>query len=165
MTLLARGEAEQAERAFEEALASARRLEHPAITHIPLYYLAQTALARGDLEKAARMLGEGIELSTQTKDRANLAHFLSALAAVEAFRGRAERSALLLGAADALLQEVGAPVYNFYSPDPSLQERAVNEARADLGDAAFEEAREQGQAMTFEQAVEYALEDDDPSPE
>ncbi len=52
MTLLARGEAEQAERAFEEALASARRLKHPAITQIPLYYLAQTALARGRSRKS-----------------------------------------------------------------------------------------------------------------
>jgi tetratricopeptide (TPR) repeat protein len=164
MTLLARGESEQAERAFEEALASARRLKHPSLGYITLYNLAQLALSRGDLEKAASMLGEGIELSRQTKDRANLVYFLSALTAVEALRGRTERSAVLLGAADALLQEVGAPVYNFYNPDPSLQERAVSEARAVLGDAAFEEARERGREMTFEQAVEYALKDDEPSP-
>ena len=164
MTLLARGEAEQAERAFEEVLASARRLKHPSLGYITLYNLAQLALVRGDLGKAASMLGEGIELSRQTKDRANLVYFLSALTAVEALRGRTERSAVLLGAADALLQEVGAPVYNFYNPDPSLQERAVGEARAGLGDAAFEEAREQGREMTFEQAVAYALKDDQASP-
>ena len=157
ITQLARGETEQAERAFEEALAAARRLKHPALGYIALYNLAQTALARGDLERTAYMLDEGIELSRQTKDRANLAHFLSALAAVEAFRGRAERSALLLGAADALLREVGAPVYNFYKPDPSLQERALAEARSVLGEAAFEEALERGRKMSFEQAVAYAL--------
>ena len=104
-TLLARGEAERAERAFEEGLVSARRLKIPSLGYITLYNSAQSALARGDLEKAARMLGEGIELSGQTKDRANLAHFLSALAAVDAFRGWAERSALLLGAAEGLLQD------------------------------------------------------------
>lgn len=147
----------RAERAFEEALTSARRLKHPALGYIALYNLAQLALARTDLEKAARMLEEGLDLSWQTKDRANSAHFLSALAAVEALRGWTERSALLLGAADALLREVGAPVYNFYNPDPSLQERTVAEARAVLGDAAFEEARERGRAMRFEQAVAYAL--------
>ncbi len=163
-TLLARGEAEQAERAFEEALASARRLSHPAITQIPLFYLAQLALARGEFREAVGMLVEGIELSGQTKDRASLAQFLSALATVEAFRGRAEHSAVLLGAADALLREVGTLVYNYYNPDPTPQERAVGKARAVLGEAAFEEARERGRAMPFEQAVEYALEDDEASP-
>jgi len=62
-----------------------------------------------------------------------------------------------------LLQEVGAPGYNFYYPDHSLRERAVDEARANLGFAAFDKARERGRAMTLEQAVAYALsETEDP---
>ncbi len=44
------------------------------------------------------------------------------------------------GAAEESLREVGAPVYNFYAPDPSPKRRASAEARAALGDAAFEEA-------------------------
>ena len=163
-TLLVRGEAERAERAFEEGLAAARRLKVPSLTYIALYNSAQSALVRGDLEKAARMLREGIEWSKQTKDKANLVYFLEALAAVKAFGGEAERCALLLGAAEGLLEEVGARVYNYYVPDPSLQERAVVEARAVLGDAAFESAWALGQEMSFEQAVEYALEDDEASP-
>jgi non-specific serine/threonine protein kinase len=163
-TLLVQGEDERAERTFEEALASARRLKVPSLNYIALYKSAQTALARGDREKAARMLEEGIEWSKQTRDRSNLVYFLEALAAVTAFGGEAERSAVLIGAAEALLEEVGARVHKYYVPDPSLQERAVVEAYAALGDAAFEEARAQGQAMTFEQAVAYALEDDEISP-
>ena len=127
-------------------------------------HIAQSALARGDLEKAARLLGEGIEWSEQTGDRANLAHFLEVLAAVTALGGEGERSAVLLGAAEALLEQVGARVYNYYVPDPSLQERAIAEARAVLGEAAFEEARERGREMNFEQAVEYALEGGEASP-
>jgi hypothetical protein len=65
---------------------------------------------------------------------------------------------MLLGAAEALLEQVGARVYNYYVPDPSLQERAIAEARSALGDVAFEEAGAEGRAMTFEQAVAYALE-------
>jgi hypothetical protein len=41
----------------------------------------------------------------------------------------------------------------------------VAAVRAQLGESAFEEARAEGQAMTFEQAVAYALEDDEASPE
>ena len=98
-------------------------------TYVGLYNLAQLALARGDLALAARTLEEGIGLSGRTKDRANLAHFLDALAAVAAFRDEAKRSAILLGTAEALLEEVGARVHNYYAPDPSLRERAVAEAR------------------------------------
>jgi hypothetical protein len=65
----------------------------------------------------------------------------------------------LLGAAEVLLKEVGAAVYNFYQLDSSLRERAVAEARTTLGDAAFEEAGARGREMSLEQAVEYALGD------
>jgi len=163
-TLLARGDLEGAEQRFEEGLESARRRGDPLGTYVGLYNLAQLALVRGDLALATRTLEEGIRLSGQTKDRANLAHFLDALAAIASSRGDAERCTLLLGAAEALLEEVGARVYNFYQPAPSLRERAVAEAHAVLGEPAFEEARERGRGMTFEQAVEYALEREEPSP-
>ena len=38
-----------------------------------------------------------------------------------------------------------------------LQERAVAEALGALGEAAFKEARERGRVMTSEQAVAFAL--------
>ena len=123
--------------------------KHPLSPHLHL--------TRGDLELASRTLEEGIDLSGRTKDRANLAHFLDALAAVDAFRDEAERSATLLGTAEALLEEVGARVHNYYAPDPSLRERAIAEARASLGATAFEEAWGRGRGMSFDRAVEYAL--------
>jgi predicted ATPase len=155
-TSLLRGDAAEAEREIGEGLRLARTRADTLCTYVALYNLAQLALIRGDLALAAQRLKEGIGLSGQTKDRANLAHFLEVLAAVTSSRGEAERSTVLLGAAGGLLQQVGAPVYNFYVPDPSLRERAVAEARAALGGAAFEEARERGRAMGFEQAVDYA---------
>jgi hypothetical protein len=158
-------EIEKAARTFEEGMSAARRLKVPSLTYVVLYNSAQAALARGDHKKAIRILGEGIEWSEQTRDRAYLAHLLEVLAAVKAFGGEAERCALLLGAAEGLLEELNrARVHIFYKPDPSLRERAVAEARTARGEAAFEQARERGREMTFEQAVEYALDDDEPSP-
>jgi len=110
-------------------------------------------------------LGEGIEWSERTGDRANLAHFLELLAAVTALEGEGRRSAMLLGAAEALLEQVGARVYNYYVADPYLLERAIAEARTALGEAAFEGARGRGWGMDFDQAVEYALEGGEVSPE
>jgi predicted ATPase/DNA-binding XRE family transcriptional regulator len=162
--LLARGEGEPAERTFEDGLASARRLEIPSLTYITLYNSAQSALAQWDREKAGRLLREGIEWSERTKDRANLAYFLEALAAVTELGGEAERSALLLGAAEGLLEEVGARVYNYYIPDRSLYERTVTTLRSQLGEEGFEQTRAEGRAMDFDQTVEYALERNEASP-
>ena len=152
-TSLMRGDAERAEQEIGEGLSSARSRGDTLCTYVALYNLAQLAISRGDLGLAARTLEEGVGLSEHTRDRANLAHFLDALSAVAALRGEAERSALLIGAAEESLREVGAPVYNFYAPDPSLKERASAEARGALGDAAFEELRERGRTATFEEAV------------
>ncbi len=158
--LLAGGESERAQRSFEEALAWVRSAKNPLLTLITFYNLAQSALARDDHAEAGRLLEEAIGLSGQAGDRANLAHLLEALATVGALSEAEERSAVLLGAAERLLEEVGARVYNYYLPDRSLYERTAATVRSQLGDAAFEEARAEGREMTFEQAVAYALKDE-----
>ena len=73
-------------------------------------------------------------------------------------------SARLFGAGEGQLEDVGVAVYNYYLPDRSLYERTLSATRSQLGDAAFEEAHAEGRAMTFEQAVAYALEDHDAPP-
>ena len=56
-------------------------------------------------------------------DQANLSYFLEGLAVVAGIRGDTEHSARLLGAAERLLEEVGASVYNYYKPERSIYER------------------------------------------
>jgi hypothetical protein len=90
---------------------------------------------------------------------------LEGLAVVAGMRGEAEHSARLLGAAGRLLEEAGASVYNYYKPDRSLYERTTANVRSRLGERAFGEAWAEGRAMTPERAVEYALENDEASPE
>jgi hypothetical protein len=94
-------------------------------------------------------------------DQANLAYFLEGLSVVIGMGGKARRSATLSGAAERLLEEAGAPVYNYYVPDPSLRERASAAARTRLGETAFAEVQERGREMDFEQAVAFALSDAD----
>lgn len=156
-TSLARGDAEQAERDIRKGLDAARTRGDTFCTYIALYNLAQLALAGNDVSLAVRTLDEGIRLSAQVKDQANLAHFVDSLAVANALSGRPERAAVLLGSSEGLLWEVGAPVYNFYNPDPELRKRVSNATASCLGEAVFEEARKRGRQMSFEQAVEYAL--------
>jgi predicted ATPase/DNA-binding XRE family transcriptional regulator len=157
IVLLLEDHREEAIAAFEEGLEQARQRGDRLGTYNALYNLAQLAMGRGDHELARHMFEEGVVLSEQMRDQANLAYFLEGLAVVIGMSGQAGRSATLSGAAEGLLGEVGAPVYNYYVPNPSLRDRALATARTLLGEAAFEEARQQGQEMSFEQAVEYAL--------
>jgi predicted ATPase/transcriptional regulator with XRE-family HTH domain len=162
--LLIQGDHDRAVPMFEEGLAMARRRGDRIGVCSALYHLAQVALVRGDHGLATRILKEGVAISEQMRDRANLSYFLEGLAVVTGVQGRAERTTRLFGAAEGLLEAVGAPVYNYYKPDPSLYERTRSATRSRLGEADFEEVRAEGRTMTFEQAVAYALEDVEPSP-
>ncbi len=164
MVALMRGDVNRAMETFEESLTVARQIGDKTGACITLYNLAQVSLFRGDHEHAATLFEEGISLSEQVTYRANVAYCLEGLAAVAGVQGNAERSACLFGAAEGLLEVLGAPVYTYYKPDPSLYERTMSITRSRLGEAAFEEERERGRAMTFEQAVGYALQDYGASP-
>jgi non-specific serine/threonine protein kinase len=161
MVALMRGDEGQATPMFEEGLAVARRIGDRSSTYIALYNLAQAALSRRDYDGAASLFEEGVTLSEQMGDRANVAYCLEGLAVVANARGEAERSGCLIGAAEGLHEAVGVPVYVYYEPHRSLYERTVATVRSHMGEEAFEAARAEGRAMTFEQAVAYALEDDE----
>jgi predicted ATPase/DNA-binding XRE family transcriptional regulator len=160
---LIQGDQDRAIPMFEEGLAQARNRGDRLGTYNALYNLAQVALARDDHELATRMLEEGVTLSEQIGDQANLSYFLEGLAVVAGMEGDAEHSAQLLGAAERLLEEAGASVYNYYKPDRPLYARTTANVRSRLGEEGFEEAWAEGRTMTFEQAVEYALDRDSAS--
>jgi predicted ATPase len=155
--LLLRGDHRRAAAAFEEGLMLARRRGDRVGSYNALYNLAQVALAGGDYDAATRTFEQGIALSLETKDRANLAQFLEGLAVAAGLRGDPQRLARLLGAAEGMASSVGAAVYNDYRPDRSMYERTISSARSDLGERVFEAARAESRALTFEEAVAYAL--------
>ena len=69
------------------------------------------------------------------------------------YRGEAERSARLFGAAEAL-------GYQQAPAERALREPYLAAARSRLEEAAWEAAWAEGRAMTFEEAVAYALEEE-----
>jgi predicted ATPase len=156
--LLIQGKNDRAATMMEEGLALARELGDRLSINTALYNLGQVAQARGDHELAARKFEEGVELSEEMGDRSYLGYFFEGLAVVAGVRGEAERSARLFGMVERLLRTVGAPVYDSFNPNRFLYERTRAAVRSTLCESAFEEARAEGQAMTLEQAVAYALE-------
>jgi predicted ATPase len=162
--LLIQGDHDRAVATIEEGLARARELGDRLGINDALYHLAQIAQARGDHYLAARRLEEAVTLSGEMGDQANLGYFLEGLAVVAGVRGEAERSARLFGAAEGMLRAVEAPVYDVYGPNRSFYEQTISATRSRLGESAFEEARAEGRAMTFDQTVEYALQNAEASP-
>jgi tetratricopeptide (TPR) repeat protein len=157
MVELMRGEEGEATAMFEEGLSLARRIGDSNSATVALYNLAQMSFSRGDPARAATLFEEAVIISEQVRDRAALAYCLEGLAVVANAQGEAERCARLIGTAEGLHEAVGIPVYVYYELHRSPYESTVAAVRSQMGEA-FEAARADGRAMTFEQAVEYALE-------
>ena len=156
MVALGQGDHDGARASLAEGLACSRRAGDRFSRYIALYNRSVLAQAEGDQEGAAALFEEALAFSREAGDRANVAYCLEGLAAAALARGGADRAVRLLGAAERLREGVGAAVYT-YRPDRSLRERTAAAARQDLGEPGFEEAWDQGRAMGFERAVEYAL--------
>jgi hypothetical protein len=74
---------------------------------------------------------------------------------------RPERAARLWGAAEAILEQVEVIAYP-HATDRSFNDRQLAAAREDLDERTWEEAWAEGRAMTTEEAVAYALENQYP---
>ena len=85
------------------------------------------------------------------------AYHLEALATLAADQNQIKRSALLFGAADALYPPLR---FEMSARERVEHDQAVAAARAVLGEDAFAKAWAEGQAMSLEEAVAYALGDD-----
>jgi hypothetical protein len=77
------------------------------------------------------------------------------LADLSTSQGRPQEAARLLGAAEALLKASGS---TWWPADRVEYERNLATLRAALSEAAFAAAWAEGQAMTLERAIAYALE-------
>jgi hypothetical protein len=85
-----------------------------------------------------------------------IAESLEALASLSFASGRPEAGARICGQAARLRDEIGSPP----SPLERLNnDRRIASARASIGAAAFDLAWREGHAMTLEQAIEYALQE------
>ncbi|MDV7089163.1 ATP-binding protein [Rhodococcus opacus] len=114
------------------------------------------AVWQTDHMHASRLLEQSVRLARVVDDRLNAAMSLEALAWIAAADHLDRRAAVLLGAAAALSQTVvGATI-----AVPTLltyHDECVRQARRALGMQVFDEEVRHGEAMTFENAVAYAL--------
>jgi len=128
-----------------------RRTGETGRVAIAVTLLAGIDLRLSEFAEAHAGLAEAVEIFGETGDRQGLVRISMIAAALAIVEGQFERAALLSGAGTALkepLGEIATPLRMLQIEDP------VPQARAGLGDAAFEEAFSAGRAMSLEELIE-----------
>ena len=114
-------------------------------------------LLQGNYDTAATHLEEGLKLFQQARDKIGMTVSLERLAALASARGQTVRAVRLFGAAAELRTVIGWPRPPV---DRSYYESLLAAARTQLDEATFATAWAEGRAMTLEQAIADALEDE-----
>ena len=141
--------------AYEEYLALSRKTDYKLGEAIAFANLGTVAMYRGMPEQARALYAESLMLTRELGDKKYSAMHLAAIAGPVAAGGHPQAAARLLGASEALLEALGIVRHASDWPDTDRHMAAVREQ---LDDATFDAAWAEGRAMSFEQAVSYALE-------
>jgi non-specific serine/threonine protein kinase len=139
---------------FEESLGLYREVGDMLGVISSLRSLGEIAQYQGDYERATRLFQERLELSRQIGHRRRIVKSLEELAWVAEAQGDFMRALQLFGATDALLTTTGA---RMLADDRTGSDSNVAAIRTQLSAEVYAATWAAGQAMTLEQAIEYAL--------
>jgi tetratricopeptide (TPR) repeat protein len=150
------GDLDRARALHEDNLRQARATGNERVEARALGQLASLALDEGRGEDAVSMLREAYRIDHDHGDVIEIAFDLCRLARVLvlAFEGGAVTAARLLSSSEALRQEVGAAFPPWVA---EMNEETLTTIRAQLDDAVFAEAWEEGRTPTPDAAVAHAL--------
>jgi non-specific serine/threonine protein kinase len=157
---LDRGDLADATRTYQETLSLARQSDNAHEIAYSLRGIGHVARARGNYARAGQLLRDSLRLLAELRDRRCVPLCLEGLACIVVGPDWADRAIRLLGAAYAFQEISGAP------PSPSEladYRRTEADARAHLGDERFADTWAAGANMSFDEAVEYALAEDEPA--
>jgi predicted ATPase len=145
---------ERAGSLYEESLAAFRavggRSDIPALLH----NLGYVAIAGREYRRAWELFHESLVLQQEIGNQQGVSECLSGFAALAGAQGDPARAACLFGAAEALRSAIGAYMW----PAERIEcERNLRSARAGLDDASWQASWQEGERLSPEQAVAYAL--------
>jgi predicted ATPase/class 3 adenylate cyclase len=141
--------------AFEEALRLMREQGNELRAALMLAALGEVAKVQGDPAMAHTYYAESLALLRKFGNPWVFAEALERFADLASAQGQAEKALVLLGAAEALRQSVRVPAS---VSERALYDRVTAEAQTQLPPETCAAAKETGQAMPLEQALDYALE-------
>lgn len=151
---LLRGDYDRARQQLGRSLSISRSLGKKHGTALVLSYLSDAAFMEGDYDEARKLLKQCLVLLRDMSARVNMTEGLEYFAKIAAVTGEPERAARLYAAADAERKAAAIPC-----PPARLAELEHYQATARglVSESAWEEAWREGQAMSLDEAVRYAL--------
>ena len=163
----AKGDYDLAARGSEESLRMSRKADIRHATFHSLLNLGRVAQSQGDYGKARAFYIKALELQKRRVSPlfnltglktyvTTVSYPLEALAILACARNKMERAARLFGAAEALYTPLR---FEMSARERADHDAAIASARAELGEEAFAKVWAEGQEMTLERAVAYALEE------
>jgi predicted ATPase/DNA-binding CsgD family transcriptional regulator len=158
ITAMLGGDYERAQALFEAALETTRITGNREGQAASLNNLGLVALCQENYARATKLSSASLRLSEELMEHQVITWSLDALAAAWGQQGFVGRAARLWGAAEALREASG-----FIQPpeDKRVLDPFLEAARSRLDEADFQAAWVEGRAMTEEQAIEYALSEEE----
>ena len=151
---------EQAVVYCRKSLAVFRRLDVPILVAWSLHNAGYVADRQDATVLARACFRESLSLFQDHELLDGIGVCLAGFARLAVSAGQADRATRLLGAAEAVAARIGGLHFPMYRAEKS---RTVATARALLCERTFTAAWSEGQAMTLEQAIAYALEETTPA--
>ncbi len=145
-----------ARRLLEESLQTYRALEFPRFVALVLHSLGKVALAEADLDRANDYLQQSLTGMRQVGEKLGIHGVLDAFGQLASAQGRTERAVRLAGAADRLRATSGT---QSWPVEQRTRAQWLGTARQTLDEPTYQAARDQGQTMSREEAIAYALEE------
>ena len=122
--------------------------------------LGEQALAAGEHDRAAELFAQSLRIKTELGDRMGIAVGLDSLGRVAVAQGNGRRAALLLGAAQSVWDAIGMRETRNAFASASSTSDGIQRTRRLLGKREFRIEFRRGSALSEDQAIAYALDDD-----
>lgn len=120
--------------------------------------LASRCMVNGDFDRAVEAATESLALYLRLHDSRHVGVALRAFGHIASCQNEPRRATRLIAAFTRTFELSGATVMPMVWPAPDVEAEAL---RVWLGESEFEAARREGEAMTLDQAVAYALRRED----
>ncbi len=116
-----------------------------------LHNLGYTELALGNVERAQDLFTEALNMQIELGNKQGMLECLSGLAGVAGAKRDPHQAARLFGFVIATLEQYGVPMWPAERAD---FDRNLASARAQLDEAAWEKAWQEGRGLNLDQAIE-----------
>ncbi|HET6386313.1 MAG TPA: hypothetical protein VFJ58_23215 [Armatimonadota bacterium] len=148
------GDLARAREIVEEALATARTTRSTTLQTLCLNYLAFYHYLEGNRDQMESQCRESLGLAAEAGEMERIAAALRRFGVLNIQRKNIPRASCLLGAADRLQNEIGV----VFGMEQEILAEAGRHLALNSEDPASRAAWDKGHAMSWEQAVAYALE-------